>query len=338
LAENKSFILKHIKMKIIKLLLINLLVILTFNLTHAQNNNTKTDDAGRIALAAVVPNQIEGLTESSRSYLKNKLNQIASKSGMGGSPINQRFIITSNIQVLTKDITPTAPPMHAYTLEVTLYIGDGIEGTLFSSTSLTSKGVGQSETKAYRAALKNIKPTDQRFNSFTNEGKTKIIEYYNAQCDFILKEAEMLVSQVKFDAAISKLVSIPEVCKECYDKAMDMVGPIYQKQIDYECKNLLTQARNAWNEGLDEISAENASTYLAEIDPNSSCYKDAQVLTSEIAKRIKELDKREWNFKLKQQQDQVNIQKATIKAARDIGVAYGENQPQNVTYNYRGWF
>lgn len=317
--------------------LITVLTLFNFVL-FSQNNLGKADDAGRISLAAVVSNQIEGLTPASQSNIQNKLNQIATQNGMGGSALNNRFIITANVVVLTKDITPTAPPMQAYTLEITLYIGDGIEGTLFSTTSITLKGVGQTETKAYNAALKNLKVNDPRFTNFIEAGKNKIIEYYNSQCDFILKEADMLVSQNAFDAAIAKLVSIPEVCKECYDKAMDKVGPIYQQQIDRQCKIDLAEAKNIWNANQDGYGADQASYYLGRIDPNSSCYKDALQFSESIAKRIKELDQREWDFKLKQQQDNVDIQKATIKAARDIGVAYGNNQPQNVQYNYRGWW
>lgn len=304
----------------------------------SQNNQGKTNDAGRICLASVVSNSIDGLNPASQSFLKNKLNQITSKYGMGGSAMNERFIITANVQVVTKDITSTAPPMHAYTLEVTFFIGDGVDGKLFASTSKTLKGVGETETKAYKAALKNIKSSDPVFQSFIEEGKNKIIEYYNSQCDFILKEAEMLVSRNEFDAAIYKLVGIPEVCKECYDKAMDAVAPIYQKQIDYECTKLLADARNAWNESQDSYSAQKASQFLGQIDPNSKCFSDAQSLTAEIAKRIKELDQREWDFKLKEQQDNVDLRKATINAAKEIGVAYGKNQPKNVTYNYRSWW
>lgn len=304
----------------------------------AQNNQGKADDAGRIALAAVVSDQIEGLTSSAQSNLQNKLHQIATKNGMGGSSLNNRFIITANVVVLTKDITPTAPPMQAYTLEITLYIGDGVEGTLFSSTSVTLKGVGKTETKAYMAALKNLKVADPKYQSFIEQGKNKIIEYYNSKCDFILKEADALVSQNEFDAAIAKLVSIPEVCKECFDKAMDKIGPIYQQQIDRQCKMDLAEAKNVWNANQDVSGASQASNYLGNVDPNSSCYNEALNFSNVIAKRIKELDQREWNFKLKQQQDDVDIQKSTIKAARDIGVAYGNNQPQNVTYNFRGWW
>lgn len=304
----------------------------------AQNTQGKADDAGRIALTSVVSDQIEGLTPSVQSNLQNKLNRIATMNGMGGSSLNNRFIITANVVVLTKDITPTAPPMHAYTLEVSLYIGDGIEGTLFSSTSVNLKGVGQAETKAYTAALKNLKVADPKYQSFIEQGKNKIIEYYNSRCDFILKEAEMLAGQNDFDAAISKLVGIPEVCKDCYDKAMDAVGPIYQQQIDRQCKMDLAEAKNVWNANQDVSGASKASNYLSNIDPNSSCYNEALNFSNVIAKRIKELDQREWDFKLKQQQDNVDIQKSTIKAARDIGVAYGNNQPQNVQYNYRGWW
>jgi hypothetical protein len=328
----------NLKMKKMKKITILTVFFLLNIVLFAQNNQGKSDDAGRIALASVVSDQIEGLTPSAQSNLQNKLNQIATKSGMGGSSLNNRFIITANVVVLTKDITATAPPMHAYTLEITLYIGDGIEGTLFSSTSVTLKGVGKTETKAYMAALKNLKTSDTRYQSFIEQGKNKIIEYYNSKCDFILKEAEMLAGQNEFDAAISKLVSIPEVCKECYDKAMDAVGPIYQQQIDRDCKINLAEAQNAWNTSQDMSAASSASYYLGNIDPNAACFAEAQNLSKQIAKRIKELDQREWDFKMKQQQDNVDIQKATIKAARDIGVAYGNNQPQNVQYNYRGWW
>ena len=58
-----------------------------------------------------------------------------------------------------------------------------------------------------------------------------------------------------------------------------------------------------------------------------------------MTKRIKEIDQREWDFKLKEQQDVVDLEKATIQAARDIGVAYGENQPDVVyeTAIYYWW-
>ncbi|MEJ6776572.1 MAG: hypothetical protein QNK85_04530 [Crocinitomicaceae bacterium] len=306
---------------------------------NAQNKKGKSDDLGRIVLNSYIAPQAEAIPSHAKRMLLNKLSQVTSYNGMGGSSLNPRFILTPNITVLTKDITPTAPPMHALTLEVTFYIGDGIDGKLFANSSLQIKGVGQNENKAYIAALKRINPKNPALKDLIVEGKEKIIEFYNSQCDFFIKEAKTLEGQNKFEAAILKLTSVPDVCKECYDKCMDAVAPIYQKQIDRECKMKLAEAKNAWSTGQDAAGADNASEYLAGIDPNASCFGEVKKLTSQIAARIKALDQREWNFKLKQQQDDVNIQKATIKAARDIGVAYGNNQPDvNVTYNTVGWW
>jgi hypothetical protein len=118
---------------------------------------------------------------------------------------------------------------------------------------------------------------------------------------------------------------------------MDAVAPIYQKQIARACKQRLMEATTAWNAAQDLSSAENAGGILSQIEPGASCYKEAQALSSKIAQRVKELDQREWKFQMKQQQDDVDIQKATIKAARDIGVAYGNNQP-DVVYKVYGWW
>lgn len=318
--------------------LLTLAILFPF-LAFSQNNLESSNDEARISLLAVFPDKISKISEEAKAVLVTKMNLITTKYGIGGNSSNPRFIITANVIELTKDIAPTTPAIYTYNLQLTLYIGDGVEGTLFSSLPISLKGSGKSETKAYIMALKGLDTNDSKYGAFIEEGKTKIIKYYNSKCDFILKEAQSLTSQSKFDEAIGKLTSIPEVCKVCYDKAMDAVAPIYQKQIDKECKLKLAEANNAWNTNQDSTGASSASESLAQIDPNASCFKEAQLFSSKIAKRIQEIDKREWSFKMKEQQDYVDIRKATIKAARDIGVAYGNGPKATVVrYNVRGWW
>lgn len=313
-----------------KKLIILLLSVFSFWGVFAQNNAGSMDDIGRIALEAFVPNQIEGMPATAKSNLENKLKQIAAKAGMAGG-MNSRFIITANVIVLTKDITPTAPPMQAYTLEVTLYIGDGLEGTAFSTASITLKGVGETENKAYMAALKNLKVSDPKYQTFLEEGKTKIVQYYNSKCDFIIKEAQTLANQDKYDEAIFTLVGVPDVCKECYDKAMDAVQPIYKAKIDKECKVKLQEAKSVWNAGQSYEAAETAGQILASIDPNSACYSEVATFNNQIAKRIKEIDQREWNYTLQEQKNEHEAEMSAIKAAKEIGVAQAK-QPINITY------
>jgi hypothetical protein len=307
---------------------------LSGSMVNAQNDAGKTEDLGRIVLNAFVSDQVEGLPPAAKNILANKLSQIATQNGLGGSALNQRFIITPNITVLTRDITATAPPMHALTLDVTLYIGDGLEGTKFSSTSFEVKGVGTNESKAYIEALKQIKPANPQIQQCIESGKAKILEYYNTRCDFIIKEAQTLEAQQQYEAAILKLTSVPEVCKQCFDKCMDAVAPVYQKAIDRQCTLKLTEATNAWSIAQDANGATTSIEILKGIDPNAACFSKALDLSKTIAKRMKEIDQREWAFQLKEQQQTSE----RIKAIRDIGVAYGNGQPKSVTYNVRGWW
>lgn len=313
--------------------LLSILIVIGFN-SYAQNTVGKSDDVARITLAAYVPEQIDQMPDAARSNLSNKLNQIVTQNGLGGNRYNERFILTANINVMTKDITPTAPPMHAYTLDITLYIGDGIDGTKFASLSKTVKGVGESEAKAYISALKNLKTSDVNYQSFIETGKTKIVQYYNSKCDFIIKEAQTLASQNNFEEAIFKLTSVPEVCKECYDKCMDAVAPIYKKQIDKDCKLKLQEAQGIWSASQDANAADIAGNLLANIDPNASCFSEVKLLSKKIEAKIKQIDEREWKYALKEQAQESE----RIKAYRDIGVAYGNGQPKSIQYNVRGWW
>jgi len=310
-----------------------------FRLCYSQNNGTKTDDYGRITISAYVPSDIGSLNAPAQNALKNRLDRMITKNGLGGASYDQRFILTAKVQKLSSNKVPSTPPVYDYEIEVTFIIGDAIEGTIFSSLSTTILGSGNTESSAEISAIKKIKESSPEYQKLIDEGKKRIIEYYNSKCDFILKEAQTLASQNNFDEAIYKLTQVPEVCKDCYSKAMDAVAPIYQKQIDRQCKISLNDATNAWNTNQNSTGADQASSYLSNIDPNASCYKEAQALSDKIVARLKEIDQREWNFKLKQQQDDADITKERIKAARDIGVAYGNNQPKTITtYNIRGWW
>lgn len=304
----------------------------------AQNKAGKLDDLGRIVLNSYVSDDVGDMSSSAKKMLANKLGQIVTKNGIGGSSLNPKFILTPTVTVLSKDLTATAPPMTALVLDVTLYIGDGIEGTKFASTSIQIKGVGTNETKAYISALKRISSKNTDIADFIEEGKTKIMAYYNTKCDFIIKEAKVLEDANQYDAAILKLSSVPDVCKECYEKCLDAIGPIYQKQIDRECTIKLGQAKNHWSAAQDEAAAKSASRHLANIDPEAACYDEAQALAEQIGKKVKELNEREWDFKMKKYEDGVDIAKKRIAAAKAVGVAYGNNQPKTVTYNTSGWW
>lgn len=292
----------------------------------AQNDNG-------ITLGAYIPAQAEGIPAYAQSMLKNKLGRIITENGISDDVYNSRFIITPNITVLSKNITGTAPTMVALTLDLTLYIGDGVAGNLFSSQSLLLKGVGTNETKAYMSALKMIKPKNSEVQSFISKGKQKIIDYYNANCGLMIKKAQALESQNEFEQALIVMTSVPEA-STCFSTIKSKIKPLYIKTINRDCTIKLSEASAIWAANQDINAANDAAGLLATIEPSAACFGQVKTLYSKIAARVKELGDRDWNYALKV----LEVQADTVKAARDVGIAYGENQPESMTYNVRGWY
>lgn len=97
-------------------------------------------------------------------------------------------------------------------------------------------------------------------------------------------------------------------------------------------------AQNAWNTGRSYEAAVQAMEHLQRIEPDAECYEEARLLSTNIGNHMRKVEDREWDFLLRVEQDEVNLQRAAIDAARAVGVSHGDNQPQNVTYNVRGWW
>ena len=305
------------------------LLILTFAAITI-NAQVKLDDFGRIVLNTYLPDNIAIPTEA-KNLLLTKLNQIASNNGMGGSQANPRFIITANVNVGTKDIIAGPPQMIAQNLDVTLFIGDAITNTIFTNTTLSLKGVGTNENKAFIDALKTINLKNKEVLAFLEEGKTKIVNYYSTNCDFIIKDAQTLVKQEKYDEAIYQLSQVPDVCKDCYFKCLDTLTQIYQQKIDADCKVKFNEAKVTWTAAQTPNGAEKAGDILSTINPMANCQTDVTAFIKAIDAKLKADEKARWQFKMKQYADKIAMQKEQVRIAEEKGKrddTYRENQSQ----------
>jgi len=305
----------------------------------AQNKMDKTDDLGRIAIVPYVTDQIEDLPEIAKNNLRSKMAQILTKQGIAGSAgFSSQFIMVPNISVLSKDVVAGAPPKVALNLEVAFYIGDGINGVKYGSAAVMAKGVGSTETKAYVSALSNISSNNKDLAKLIDTAKERILEYYNDGCDFIIKEANNLAAQNKFDEALYALSSVPVVSKECFNKAQDRIGDVYQQMIDRDCDMLLNQATNAWNAGQNYEAAVEATNLLNQIEPESACFSKVKSLSKRMRAGMTDTNNKEWAMLNKQLESITEIEKNRLSTTKEIALAYANNQPQNVVYNVKGWW
>jgi hypothetical protein len=294
------------------------------------NAQVKLDDFGRIILNTYLPDNLS-LPLEAKNFLTTKLNQISSNNGMGGSQVNPRFIISANVNIGTKDIIAGPPQMIAQNIDITLFVGDAVTNTIFSNITLSLKGVGTNETKALMEAFKTINPKNKELVAFLDEGKNKIINYYSSNCDFIIKNAQTMVKQEKYDEAIYQLSLVPDVCQECYFKCLDTLTSIYQKKIDADCKVKFNDAKMAWTAAQNPAGAEKAGDILSTINPMASCQYEVTKFINNIDAKLKADEKARWQFKMKQYADKIAAQKEQVRIAEEKGKRddiYRENQSQ----------
>lgn len=292
------------------------------------NAQVKLDDFGRIVLNTYLSDKIVIPLEA-KNVLLTKLNQITSKNGIGGSQANPRFIITADVNVGTKDIIAGPPQLISQNIEITLFIGDAISNTIFSTTSISLKGVGTNENKAFLDAFKSINPKNKDLVTFLDEGKTKIIHYYSINCDFIIKDAQTLVKQEKYDEAIYQLSLVPSVCENCYFECLDTLASVYQQKIDADCKLKFKKAKITWTAEHTAAGAEKVGIILNTINPMAACQTDIAAFIQSIDSKLKADEKARWQFKMKQYADKIASQKELVRILEEKGKrddTYRENQ------------
>ena len=261
-----------------------------------------------------------------KSMVENKLTQLLTRNGIAGMDGLGQFVLTVTATPLDKDIIPGPPMKISEKMEMNLYIVDAYARTIFSSTSFTVKGLGETETKCYMNAISRMPIQSDQVAKFITEGKQKILDYYNHEGPNIIKRAQYLAKQKNYEEALSIVTLIPQQSEQ-YDAALAAGLDIYQQYIDNQCNINLAAARMAWAAEQNSAGAYAAGDYLANILPDAKCYGEAMELYKEIKGKV--LD--DWKFEMKKYQDGVDLEKLRIEAARQVGIAYGNHQPSQTT-------
>lgn len=274
-----------------------------------------------LALRVLVEEPIEPAPPASKELIETKLTTLLTQNGIASMDYLGQFFITARALPLTKDVMAGPPTKISETMEINFYIADAYNQVVFASTSATIKGLGETESKCYMNALKQIKLNTPKMKQFVEEGKKKIIDYYNTQADKMIAKALSLSKMKDYERALWIISTIPSECNK-YNEAIQVGMDIYQQYVDHLCNVSLAQARAAWMSDQNSAGAEAAGEFLGKILPDAKCYDEAMDLYKEIKGKV--LD--DWKFEMKVYQDGVDLEFARIEAMRDVGVAFGKGQ------------
>lgn len=280
-----------------------------------------------IHLMAIEANPDGEMPEAAGEYLFNRLCTAVTGDGISATGQYAQFFIAAKALPLYEQAVTGAPVKTALTLSLNLYIGDYWGEKVFDRMSLEIRGVGESRERAYLNAFRSLNKNNQQVANFLEKGKQRIIAYYDAEYNNIIREAQRESALRNYERALFLLGAVP-VCCNGYDAVADELVKTYHEYIDYNCDRLLMRARNAWAVHPDQRGAAEAARILNQLEPDAACYGDAMDLYREIKDKMKD----DWNFEMREKyKDSIELRKQTIEAARAVGVAFGEGQQPQTT-------
>ena len=270
--------------------------------------------------------------------LENKLQRIIVANGFGDLGYTARFVLTAKVDITQKDVVPTTPARVSEKMDITLMVGDVVENIPYATCVIPLSGIGINENKAFISAFNALKGNDERIVQMLADARTKITDYYTNRCGEIVTRANTLAATGKYDEAIFRLVSVPNVCTECFEQCQSQAAAIYQQRIDEQGVELLEKAKSVWAAQQDGNGATKAAQIISEISPKAANYQQVIALRNSISAKLQADAKRQWDFKMKQYEDSQAFKRSIVEGVRAVGVAWASHQPTNVTKIIRSWW
>ena len=304
-------------------------------------------DASSLPIRVVQPERAY-ITSDACRFLETKMTQMLTFNGIVIDIPSNRFVMTSKVNVVSKDVIAGSPSRISEQIELTLMIGDCIENKKYGTHTITLTGVGLNENKALLMAFKAVNPKEAGIQEFISETKQLIINYYKAQEMNIVRKAERLASEEKFDEACYILSLVPEATGDCYERCQTKMCDIMKLKLDFHSNKWLRKAKAIWAAKPTAKAAEAIYPMLERVDSRAECYNEVQPFLQTIADKLQADEKREWEFKMQQYQDQkmreqrdfearqqdaerrAEIRRQEIDAAREVAKEYARHQPDVV--------
>ncbi len=294
-------------------------------------------------ISVIPPEAGEKLPASVAEKLTGKLATLLSATGVSTSSDDLQFFFTGRFDNAFSEKTSGPDQREVINTTLTLYIGDADGKKIFASKTMDLKGVGKSEAQAYIKAMGPLNASRKDIVAFIEEGKAKILDYYDKNYNTYLTKARTAMNQRNYEEALYHALQIPDCCVG-FPEAQALALEIYTHQVDYIGQTLLAQAKAAFGADPTDKGAAEAFSYLSQIDPQATCYKEAMAYGDKMQKEVKS----QWEFeniqkykdelalKHKQMDNDAKLEQARIESAKAIGVAWAKSQPTTRVYYH--WY
>jgi hypothetical protein len=282
---------------------------------HVATAQTKSSD---MTLGLLMPDSSADMNKATITKLGTKIVQMINNSdqviyGTCNSIVVYPVISIDESGVVSggmQNITVT-------TVEISFFIRDLGSKVVYNSITKKLKGSGSNKMQSIANAINQIKPADDIYQKFIADAKTKIVKYYTDNCPTIMHKADNLAAKEDYEQAISMLESVP-TSAPCSKDAETKAIAIYKKAMNVICAIYIKRAKEAI--AVNDFDA--AVEALDVVDPNSNCAPEANKLIAQMSAKVEKIN-----------QEQLDLEKRSIDAVKEIGKAYYANTIRVESYD-----
>ncbi len=286
---------------------------------NAQNTaDTQDNYLGKITLSVTRPENPDGLTASQISKLQTRALAIAARNGIGGVSYSTNFVITPKLDIYDTEVAEGMRNITVVTTELTLAIKQSNNGLVFSTYSKSIKGAGFNKEDALNNAISQINASDPKAKEFVEEGKKKILAFYNSKCSDILTEADKYAGMNNYERALAILMSVPVEATPCYNKIKDKSISIFKLYQKKQCQSQIQVAKS-------QIAGKQfmgALQTLSFIDPTSSCINESRSLIAATESKISAEEKRQWEMEKEKMKNNMEMERYQIDAMKSVAGSF----------------
>jgi len=264
------------------------------------------------------------------TQVKSKLQRALAEHGISSDPEMARFAMVPSIAINNEQTRATIPPKCDVDFDLVLSLTDIFSGKVFSTFTRSAESTGANKANAIALGVSKIRLNDAQFAKFIDDSKRKVISYYESQMSAIIAKAQNAAKARNFDEAIYILSEIPEECPSYPSKVAPLIQQYYKQEMDLYGEKLLAEARAAWAASPNAEGAARVAEILADMPPSCSSSAAAKTFVGQIGNKVASLEAWERKYLEREQAYRHDERKASISAARAIGVAYARNQPRPI--------
>lgn len=275
-----------------------------------------------VCIGVVVPTEEQGYTEAQSSLMLTKLENLCVQNGVSPYYVPNGFVLYPVIDIFSDEVVEGGmQSIYSVKAYLTLSVRR-MGGVVVASTTKTISGAGKTRQKAMTSLIQSINASDPTYSQFLSQAKHNIATFYVEHCADIVSLAEHQAAIHDYKGAIALLYSVP-VDAPCYKEVTGKMVAYYKQYQSQLCNSIKMEVEAA----VAVHDYDEAASLLTQIDPSSDCYNYAMKQFKQIENEVSKLEQRNWNYKMKQHDDNVAIQKQIIKAAGEVAKAYYSSTP-----------